>query len=39
VVDVDEVAQEFEGLGQFDQGAMAETLLFVFLASLAGRRR
>lgn len=36
VVDVDEVAQEFEGLGQFDQGAMAETLLFVFLASLAG---
>jgi ABC-2 type transport system permease protein len=36
IVDVDEVAQEFEGLGQFDQGAMAETLLFVFLASLAG---
>ena len=36
VVDVDEIAQEFEGLGQFDQGAMAETLLFVFLASLAG---
>ena len=36
VVAVDEVAQEFEGLGQFDQGATAETLLFVFLASLAG---
>ncbi|MDQ4091333.1 MAG: ABC transporter permease, partial [Actinomycetota bacterium] len=36
VVDADEVAQEFEGLGQFDQGATAETLLFVFLASLAG---
>ena len=36
VVDVDEVAQEFEGLGRFDQGAMAETLLFVFLVSLAG---
>lgn len=36
VVDADEVAQEFEGLGQFDQGAIAEMLLFVFLASLAG---
>lgn len=36
VVDADEVAQEFDGLGQFDQGATAETLLFVFLASLAG---
>ncbi len=36
VVDTDEVAREFEGLGRFDQGAMAETLLFVFLASLAG---
>ena len=36
VVDADEVAQEFEGLGQFDQGATAQTLLFVFVASLAG---
>ncbi len=36
VVDADELAREFEGLGRFDQGAMAETLLFVFLASLAG---
>lgn len=36
VVDADEVAREFEGLGQFDQGATAEMLLFVFLASLAG---
>ena len=36
VVDADEIAREFEGLGQFDQGAMAEMLLFVFLASLAG---
>jgi ABC-2 type transport system permease protein len=36
VVDVDEVAQEFEGLGQFDLGATAQTLVFVFLASLAG---
>lgn len=36
VVDADEVAQEFEGLGQFDQGAAAQTLLFVFVASLAG---
>jgi ABC-2 type transport system permease protein len=36
VVDADEVAREFEGLGQFDQAAIAEMLLFVFLASLAG---
>ena len=36
VVDTDEVAREFEGLGRFDQGAVAETLLFVFVASLTG---
>ncbi len=36
VVDVDEIAREFSGLGRFDLGATAETLLFVFLASLAG---
>lgn len=36
VVDADEIAREFEGLGQFDRGATAEMLLFVFLASLAG---
>lgn len=36
VVDADELAQEFSGLGRFDLGATAETLLFVFLASLAG---
>lgn len=36
VVDVDEVAQELSGLGQFDLGAAGQTLLFVFLMSLAG---
>lgn len=36
VVDVDEVAQEFSGVGQFDVGAAQQTLLFVFLISLAG---
>jgi ABC-2 type transport system permease protein len=36
VVDVDEVAQEFSGLGQFDVGAASQVLLFVFLISLAG---
>lgn len=36
VVDIDKVAQEFSGLGTFDLGAAGETLLFVFLASLAG---
>jgi len=36
VVDADEVAQEFSGLGRFDLGATAETLLFVFVASLTG---
>lgn len=36
VVDVDEVAQELSGLGQFDVGAASQVLLFVFLISLAG---
>jgi ABC-2 type transport system permease protein len=36
VVDVDEIAQEFSRLGSFDLGAVGQTLLFVFLASLAG---
>ncbi|MFH5823649.1 ABC transporter permease [Georgenia sp. AZ-5] len=36
VTDVDEVAQEFSGLGQFDLGATTMTLLFVFLTSLTG---
>jgi ABC-2 type transport system permease protein len=36
VVDVNRIAQEFSGLGKFDLGAAGETLLFVFLASLAG---
>lgn len=36
VVDIDRIAQEFSGLGMFDLGAAGETLLFVFLASLAG---
>lgn len=37
VVDVDEVSQQFQGLaGQFDLGAVQQTLLFVFLISLAG---
>jgi ABC-2 type transport system permease protein len=36
VTDVDEVAQEFSGLGQFDLGATSQLLLFVFLISLAG---
>ena len=36
VLDVDEVAQELSGLGQFDLGAAGQTLLFVFLISLAG---
>lgn len=36
VVDVDQVAQEFSGLGQYDLGASGQTLLFVFLVSLAG---
>lgn len=36
ITDVDEVAQEFSGLGQFDLGATSQLLLFVFLISLAG---
>jgi ABC-2 type transport system permease protein len=36
VTDVDELSEEFEGLGQFDLGASGQLLLFVFLATLAG---
>ena len=36
VTDVDEISQEFDGLGQFDFGASGQLLLFVFLSSLAG---
>ncbi len=36
VVDTSDVSQEFSGLGQFDVGAAQQTLLFVFLISLAG---
>jgi ABC-2 type transport system permease protein len=36
VSDLSEEEQEFSGLGQFDQGAASQTLLFVFLMSLTG---
>jgi ABC-2 type transport system permease protein len=36
VQDTGELAQEFRGLGRFDLQAVGETLLFVFLISLAG---
>jgi ABC-2 type transport system permease protein len=36
VTNVSEIAQEFSGLGQYDYGASAQLLLFVFLNSLAG---
>ncbi|MEO7130315.1 MAG: ABC transporter permease [Dermatophilaceae bacterium] len=36
IEDVDEIAQEFSGLGKFDLGASSQLLLFVFLISLAG---
>jgi ABC-2 type transport system permease protein len=36
VVNEDSLSQEFAGLGQFDLQAVGQTLLFVFLASLAG---
>ena len=36
VTNVDELSQEFEGLGQFDLGASGQLLLFVFLSCLAG---
>lgn len=36
VTDVDEISQEFGDLGQFDLGAASQTLLFVFLSTLAG---
>jgi ABC-2 type transport system permease protein len=35
ITDVDEIAQEFSGLGQFDLGATSQLLLFVFLISTA----
>ncbi|MGC5628811.1 ABC transporter permease [Georgenia sp. Z1344] len=35
VTDVNEIAQEFSGLGQFDLGGVSQLLLFVFLISLA----
>jgi ABC-2 type transport system permease protein len=35
-VGVDELAQEFAGLGQFDLGASSQLFLFTFLTSLAG---
>lgn len=35
VVDVDELAQEFSGLGRFDLGAATMVLLFVFLSTLS----
>lgn len=36
VTTVDDLAQEFQGLGQFDLGASSQLLLFTFLTSLAG---
>lgn len=36
VTSVDELSEEFEGLGRFDFGASGQLLLFVFLSSLAG---
>ncbi|WP_114422399.1 ABC transporter permease [Nocardioides houyundeii] len=36
VTDIDELSEEFEGLGQFDLGASGQLLLFVFLANLSG---
>ncbi len=36
VRNVDELSQEFQGLGQFDLGASSQLLLFTFLTSLAG---
>ena len=36
VTDVNQISQEFAGLGQFDLGASSQLLLFVFLSSLTG---
>ena len=36
VLGVDELAEEFAGLGQFDIGASSQLFLFTFLTSLAG---
>ena len=35
IVDVDDIAQAFSGLGQFDLGAATMVLLFVFLSTLS----
>jgi ABC-2 type transport system permease protein len=36
VEDVNEITQQFSGLGRFDLGAASQVLLFVFLTSLTG---
>lgn len=36
VSSVDQLSEEFQGLGQFDLGASSQLLLFTFLTSLAG---
>lgn len=36
IVDTNDMAQEFRGLGKFDLGAAQQLLLFVFLSSLTG---
>lgn len=36
VARVDELSEEFDGLGQFDFGASGQLMLFVFLSSLTG---
>lgn len=36
LTNVDDIAQEFQGLGQFDLGASSQLLLFTFLTTLAG---
>lgn len=36
VRNVDQLSQQFQGLGQFDLGASSQLLLFTFLTSLAG---
>lgn len=36
ILDTDNTAQEFRGLGAFDLGAVQQLLLFVFLSSLTG---
>jgi len=36
IEDIDQLAQEFSGMGQFDLGASSMVLLFTFLSSLSG---